>query len=103
MSKKGRKVYSGQQKMEILKKHLVDKEQVSDLCDDYGVAPGMFYRWQKQLFEGGEAVFTGPRKQVEEPKNKRIAALEAKLSRKDEVISELMEEYIAVKKKNGDL
>lgn len=54
MSKK-RKKYSPEQKVEILKKHLVDKVAVSDLCDQYGLHPTVFYRWQKAFFEGGAA------------------------------------------------
>jgi hypothetical protein len=33
----------------------------------------------------------------------RIAALEAKLRRKDEVLGELMEEHVALKKELGEL
>ena len=35
---------------------LLDKIPVSELCDEYGLQPTVFYRWQKQLFEGGEAL-----------------------------------------------
>ncbi|MCF6219465.1 MAG: transposase [Gammaproteobacteria bacterium] len=47
MSKK-RKSYRPEEKVTILK---VDKVPVSDLCDQYGIHPALFYRWQKLMFE----------------------------------------------------
>ena len=49
--RKRRKQYSAQEKVAILRKHLLDKIPVSELCDEYGLQPTVFYRWQKQLFE----------------------------------------------------
>ena len=48
--------------------------------------------WQKKLFENGAAAFenTGKnRKPQEDAKDRKIAALEEKLQRKNEVLSEL--------------
>ncbi len=36
---KARKRISAQDKAEILKRHLVDKVPVSDLCDEYDIQP----------------------------------------------------------------
>ena len=61
------------------------------------------YLWQKQFFENGAAAFVRnerPQKRVEEV---RIQQLEAKLVRKHEVLSELMEEHIKLKKELGEL
>jgi len=76
---------------------------VSDLCDEYQLQPKRFYLWQKQFFENGAAAFTRedkPQKRIEEG---RIQQLEAKLMRKHEVLSELMEEHIKLKKELGEL
>lgn len=102
---KHRKHYTAQEKISILRRHLVDGVPVSDLCDELGLQPTVFYRWQKTLFENGAAAFennnsNGKQKQAEE---RKIAALEAKLHRKDEVLSELMEEHVALKKSLGGL
>ncbi len=48
--RKQRKNYSGQEKVIILKRHLVDHIPVSDLCDEYHLQPTVFYRWQKAVF-----------------------------------------------------
>ena len=85
--------------------HLVDKVPVSELCEELGLRPTMFYRWQKELFENGAAAFQSqerPQRQVEE-KQKRIEFLEQKVRTKDEVLAELMAEHIALKKSLGEL
>ena len=46
-----RKNYTLEQKVMILKKHLLEKVPVSDLCDQYDLHPNVFCRWQKQFFE----------------------------------------------------
>jgi transposase-like protein len=102
MSKK-RKNYSPERKVEILKKHLVDKVAVSDLCDQFGLHPTVFYRWQKAFFDGGAAAFKKDQNSEKFRLEKRISALEQKLNKKNEVLSELMEEHVALKKSLGEV
>ena len=100
-----RKHYSGPEKVAILRLHLLEKKPVSDLCDQYGIHPTLFYRWQKEFFENGHAAFGQPgrpRKAVDDAKDRKIAALEDKLRRKHEVLSELMEEHVQLKKGLGE-
>src|SRR3954468_14770603 len=102
MPKKTRKRLSVQEKAAILRLHLLEHTPVSDLCDRYGIHPTMSYRWQKELFENVAAAL-GPRtRRAGDDKDRRIAALEQKLQRKDGVLSELMEEHIKLKKSLGD-
>ena len=61
------------------------------------------YPWQKDWFEQGAVVFETPKARArngrqEDAAGRRIKALEDKLSRKDEVLSELMEEHVALRK-----
>ena len=101
--RKQRKNYTGKEKVYILKRHLVDREPVSDLCDKYDLQPTVFYRWQKEFFENGASAFektNGSRMQAEQ---KRIEQLEAKLQTKNEVLSELLEEHVQLKKDLGVL
>ena len=99
-----RRHFSGPEKVAALKRHLVEKAPVSDLCDELGIAPNLFYRWQKEFFEGGHVAFDNGRKAkaVEDAKDKKIEQLEAKLQRKNEVLSELMEEHTQLKKELGE-
>lgn len=101
--RKKRHNYTPEEKVSILRRHLVEHVAVSDLCDEYHLQPRIFYCWQKQFFENGSAAFvrdSRPQKRVEEVK---IQQLEAKLTRKHEVLSELIEEHIKLKKELGDL
>jgi transposase len=104
---KRRRHFTGQEKVAILRRHLVEKVPVSDLCEEQGIHPTLFYRWQKDWFEQGAVVFDAPGGRVrngrsEDATAKRIAALTDKLRRKDEVLSELMEEHVALKKSLGE-
>ena len=55
--KKERKHYTAEEKVAILRRHLLDKVPVSDLCEELGLRPTVFYRWQKEFFENGAAAF----------------------------------------------
>lgn len=101
--KKKRRKYTPEEKVFILKRHLVDKVPVSDLCDEYNLQPTVFYRWQKQFFEMGSSAFEKPQNSQQQKKDRRIKELEDKLQLKNEVLSELMEEHIKLKKSLGEL
>ena len=93
MTRKQRRHFDGPQKVAIVKRHLVDKIPISDLCDEYHILPTQFYQWQKQLFENGAAAFERkngkPRKDT---RDQKISRLEAKLTEKNEVVAELLQE-----------
>lgn len=101
--KKKRYNYRSEEKVAILKRHLVDRVPVSDLCDQYNLQPTVFYRWQKAFFENGAAAFDKVKKGARDQKTKRIESLEKKLQTKNEVLSELMEEHVKLKKNLGEL
>ena len=94
------------QKATILKRYLVDRVPISDLCDEYGIKPNQVYAWQKILVDNLEAAFHSVAKRAARKvsdQEEKIARLEAKLQQKNEVISELMEENIRAKKSIGEL
>jgi transposase len=100
-----RKHYSGPDKVAILRLHLLEKKPVSDVCDQFGISPNLFYRWQREFFENGAAAFATNgkrRKAVEDDKDRKITALEEKLQVKNEVLAELMEEHVQLKKELGE-
>lgn len=94
---------SGAEKVVILKRHLVDRIPVSDLCDEYNLNPTVFYRWQKEFFEHGAAVFDHNKTKKQKKEEAKIQALEQKIHRKNEVLSELMEEHVKLKKDLGEI
>ena len=76
---------------------------ISDLCDDSGLQPTVFYRWQKEFFENGAAAFRQRGRTNHQPEQERIAYLEKKVQTKDEVLAELKAEHVALKKTLGEL
>ena len=103
MPKKIRKRPTAQEKAAILRLHLLERTPVSDLCDQYGIHPTMFDRWQKELFENAATALEPRSRRSSDAKDRRIVFLEGKLRRKTEVLSELMAEHIKLKKELGEL
>jgi len=102
--RKPRRHFTGAEKVAILKRHLLDKVAVSDLCEEHDLYPTQFYTWLKEFFENGHAAFDNGRKSkaAEDAKDKKIEQLEAKLTRKNEVMAELMEAHTELKKSLGE-
>ena len=101
--KKQRKHYTAEEKVAVLRRHLLEGAAVSTLCDELGLQPTVFYRWQKELFENGTAAFQAKARTGHQAEQERIEYLEKKIQRKDEVLAELMGEHIALKKSLGEL
>jgi transposase-like protein len=97
-----RRQFTPKQKIDILRRHLLEGATVSDLCDQYELNPNLFYRWQKQLFECGAAAFERDGKPQERQLERKLSALQAKLAKKDEVIAEIMESHVRLKKSLGE-
>ncbi len=99
--KKKRRNYSSKEKVVILKRHLLDRVPVSDLCEEYDLHITVFYRWQKEFFENGASAFEKENKAREKAEAERSSQLEKKLQKKNEVLSELMEAHLQLKKELG--
>jgi transposase len=110
MSKRKRRYHGTEQKAEILRRHLVDKVAVSDLCDEYKLQPSVLYGWLRQLTENLSVALeatSGQRKRQTKTRETELAreneALRAKLVKKDSIIAEISEEYVSLKKELGEL
>jgi transposase-like protein len=101
--RKPRKHYTPPEKVAILRRHLIDRVPISDLCDEYDLQPTVLYAWQKLFFENGAAAFERKNRRVLSEDQRIIAALRDKLQRKNEVVAELMEEHVQLKKELGEL
>jgi transposase len=101
-----RKKYSAEEKVRLLRLHLLEKEPVSDICDRHGLNPNVFYRWQKQFFENGASAFAqsgnGRKDSNSKTLENKISKLQAKLASKDEVIAEIMASHVQLKKSLGE-
>ena len=96
---KQRKHYSPQEKVAVLRRHLLEHVPVSELCEELSLRPTVFYRWQKEFFENGAAAFG--RQALADRGRERVAALEQTLQRRNEILAELMDEHLALKTARG--
>ena len=101
-----RKILTPEQKVAILREHLVEKVPVSQVCDKHGVSVVNFCNWQKQFFENGAAAFerkpnSANVKRQQDANLAKIEVLETKLQQKNEVIAELLQEHVQLKKASG--
>ncbi len=102
-----RKKFSPEEKVRLLRLHLIEKEPVSDICDRHGLNPNVFYRWQKIFFENGATAFaqsvTGRKDSHAKKLERQNTQLQAKLANKDEVIAEIMASHVQLKKSLGEV
>jgi transposase-like protein len=101
-----RRHFTAEQKAEIVRRHLAGKEPVSNLADEFGVQPSQIHNWVKLVLDQAEKAFQhGPGRppRVEQAKSRKIEQLQAKLVQKNEVIAELMEDHVKLKKELGEL
>ena len=102
--RKPRKNYTPVEKVAILRRHLIDKVPVSDLCDEHQLSAHPVLRSGRS----SSSRTAPPPSSARTPRPRAstsatIAALRDKLQRKNEVIAELMEEHIQLKKELGEL
>jgi transposase-like protein len=106
MMTKARNHRSPEEKAALLRRHHIDKVPVTTICEEAGLQPSVFYHWQRELFERAAQVLgnapPGRASSREQQLEKRLAAAEARLARKDEVIAEISQEYVALKKELGE-
>jgi len=104
MSKEKRRHHTPEQKLAVLREHLLERKPISEVCEGHGIAPSVFYEWQRKLFENGAAAFMSASKVTsrEHELTARVEQLEAKIARKDTVIAEISEDLVLLKKEVGE-
>ena len=95
--------HSAVDKVAILRQVLLEGQAVSKVCEEHDLSPTLFYAWQTLFFENGSSAFEPKNGSTEATHLRTIAALREKLQRKNEVVAELMEEHIQLKKEFGEL
>lgn len=105
-AKRSRRKFSAEQKAAILRRHFADKVPVSDLCDEYKIQPSVFYSWQRQMMLNMEAALEQNGSNRADRRTTQLEreneALKAKLAKKDNIIAEISEEYVTLKKELGE-
>jgi transposase len=102
-----RRHFTAEQKAQVVRRHLSDKVPVSDLADELKIQPSLVHLWVKQVLDQAEKAFERSAARVgqraDDTKSQKIAQLEAKLVKKNEVVAELMEAHVQLKKELGEL
>jgi len=101
--KRKRRKFSAEEKLTAVKKHLLEGLNASSICEEYDIHPNLLNKWKKTLFENGASSFIKENKKEITAAESKIKKLEDKIAHKDNVISEIMSDFIATKKKNGFL
>jgi transposase-like protein len=105
--KRDRRSFSPPQKAEVVRRHLIGKERVSDLAEELKVQPSQIHGWVKLVLDQAEKAFdrgaARSTQRVEGAKDQKIVRLEEKLVKKNEVVAELMEAHVQLKKELGEL
>src|SRR5437867_10249647 len=103
MSKRTRRRHTPEQKATLLRRHVVDKKPVSEICNEAQIQPSVFYKWERDLVEAAPLLFASRRTPSRERElEAKIAALEAKLARKDAVIGDVWPESVRLRKTLGE-
>lgn len=88
--------YSPEEKIKFVFECLTYPDGVGAYCRTKGIRDVLFYKWKNQILENGSEVFKPKQKE-----NQREIKLKEQLLKKESIISELVEENISLKKKNG--
>jgi len=93
--KKDLKRWSARRKQEVVLR-LLRGESLDALSRETGQPAAVLSGWRDEFLEGGAAAL---KRRTTDPK---VAALEKKLANKDEVIAEIMESHVRLKKSLGE-
>jgi transposase-like protein len=81
----------------ILRRHHLEKVPAAKICEDADIQPSLFYHWQKQAFENLETALQPDASLRVKALEKQVEVLEVRVARKDAVIAQVTEEYVAAK------
>lgn len=101
-STRKRRYFKAEDKVAMVRRQLIDKVPVSDLCEEHDIKPTQYYTWQKQFFERGEAAFHSSSDSEQKQLERENAKLKDKLQKKDEIIAEVAEAFVTLKKELGE-
>ena len=99
---KQRRNFTPEEKVSMIRRHLMEGVPVSDLCDEQELNPNLYYRWQKEFFESGAAAFAKESNRQVLSLKKQLSAAQEQLRRKTEVLAEVTEAYVRSKKNFGE-
>lgn len=96
MARKKRR-YTVAQKLEMLEEARAPGATVAEVCRRHGIDGTTFYRWEKQAKEGMREALNG-KSRDRGSKDREIERLKTELRKKREIIAEVVEENLELKK-----
>jgi transposase-like protein len=97
----GKRKFTPEQKVRIVKEVLTTDIGVSGACRKYGITSGLFYKWQEKFFEGAVGGFKHGLSGVSSREQRQLEDLKHENTRMKDVIAEITAENIDFKKKLG--
>ena len=71
--------FTAEQKVSILREHLLEKKPISEVCAAHELQPSVFYDWQRKFFENGPAAFSETSDREKQRLQEQVAALQQRL------------------------
>ena len=97
--KNKKKAQLGRKTEKMVMAVIQDGKAVSDVAQENNVHPNMILNWKKEFLENAAMIFDRHRPDITEKAQRcKIEELETKLKKKDEVIAEIAEENMMIKK-----
>jgi transposase-like protein len=96
-----RRRWSSAEKARLVRRHLQEGVNLADLAEESGASPGQISRWCKEALEGLESVFAQAQRHEQRAAARVVQARETRIRELQEVVSELSEEVLRLKKGSG--
>ena len=89
MSRRKRRTYSAEFKLDTVMEGLQGKKSVAQICRERGIKDTLYYKWRDIFIERAAEIFANSGNQEKQEKDERIAELErmvGKLAMENEVL-----------------
>lgn len=95
-----RRSFTAEKKVKILRDYLEAGNSSADICDRYRIHPTQLSEWKRIFFQNATSAFAkSPNNKKEQ---KKLERLETEIKDRNEVIAELLQENMKLKKSVGD-
>ena len=103
-----RRVFGAAFKAKLALASIRGDKTTAEMASKFAVHTSQVTAWPKQLFENGGVAFERKPNKANQRRQKvaqqqKIAELEQKIQKKNDVVAELLEEHVQLKKAHGEL
>ncbi|QRF75044.1 Transposase [Thermoplasmatales archaeon] len=96
-----KRAYKAEEKLRIVLEGMSGTISVADLCRKYDVKPARFYYWKDQLINSASEIFENRDRKVDEDRIR--SEKDQEILRLKDVIAEIAQENLEIKKKYGSI